>query len=601
MKWFAIVTWLGCAVALQPLSLPDRHVLFDRSVVPDGWIQRGIAHPSKLVNLTIALRQHNLDVLEKTFWDVSTPGNPQYGKFLSQDDISKIITPPEEHRAQVIDWVKSHGITEISSLSDAVHFETHVEVAEKLLQAHFYEFASPGKRTISRVMGEYSVPIQFRELIEMISGVSDFPQHRLNRRRWRPEGKPYKVGAVIPQTLMNMYSIPPNITVKNGISQGVIEFGSAEQSFSPETLKMFSEFIESEIKEVEKDHIRGPFNPETPGGECTLDIEYMGALAPKAENWYWDDENWLYDFTVQFFNSKKVPNVISISYGWSETDQCRLSPNCQSLGIDSETYVKRINVEFQKIGLRGVTILAASGDSGANGRTDGECYDEKLHPAFPGSSPYLTSVGATRVNNPVFARERDLDSKRMRNACEKDRGYQCVLSGDEQAATYEESGFTSGGGFSEYAKRPKYQEEFVKTYLQNSELPPKTYFNTEGRGYPDISALGDSILVIFEGEIQLVGGTSASSPEIAGIVTLINDYLVSKGKPMIGFLNPLLYKMAKEHPKAFHDITVGDNKCTEGGCASFCQGFKCEIGWDPVTGLGSPNFKEILKYLESVQ
>lgn len=83
--------------------------------------------------------------------------------------------------------------------------------------------------------------------------------------------------------------------------------------------------------------------------------------------------------------------MVSISWGWSEEQQCGNSgivePECQTLGVDNQQYVTRVNTEFQKIGLRGVSLFVASGDSGANGRSDPECTDNSLHASFPASSP----------------------------------------------------------------------------------------------------------------------------------------------------------------------------------------------------------------------
>lgn len=101
-----------------------------------------------------------------------------------------------------------------------------------------------------------------------------------------------------------------------------------------------------------------------------------------------------------------------MSYGWNEEDQCENGiggAECNKLGVNSKQYVTRVNTEFQKIGLRGISLFAASGknnnfprslhkgDSGANGRTDESCSDSKFHPAFPAASPYVTAVGATEI------------------------------------------------------------------------------------------------------------------------------------------------------------------------------------------------------------
>ena len=58
--------------------------------------------------------------------------------------------------------------------------------------------------------------------------------------------------------------------------------------------------------------------------------------------------------------------------------------------------------------------------------------------------------------------------------------------------------------------------------------------------------------------------------------------------------------MAAQSPSTFTDITVGDNKCTEDGCAPSCQGFVCAKGWDPVTGLGVANVQEMLHYVQNM-
>jgi subtilase family serine protease len=74
------------------------------------------------------------------------------------------------------------------------------------------------------------------------------------------------------------------------------------------------------------------------------------------------------------------------------------SSECEQLGVNSQQYVARVNVEFQKIGLRGTSLISASGDSGANGRTDPDCTESHLNPPYPAASPYITSVGATQID-----------------------------------------------------------------------------------------------------------------------------------------------------------------------------------------------------------
>merc|ERR1712096_227132 len=181
--------------------------------------------------------------------------------------------------------------------------------------------------------------------------------------------------------------------------------------------------------------------------------------------------------------------------------------------------------------------------------------------------------------------------------------FKCASGGTEVAVSQPVAGFTSGGGFSTYTPMPSYQKTAVEGYLSSGvALPPSTYFNSSNRGFPDAAALGHNFAVYLSsyGGWTTVGGTSASSPTFASIGSYLNAQSIkATGKPL-GFMNPVLYKMASEHPAAFTDIVSGDNKCTESGCASTCKGYECTTGWDPVTGLGTPVLTEMLTYVEGL-
>jgi tripeptidyl-peptidase-1 len=201
-------------------------------------------------------------------------------------------------------------------------------------------------------------------------------------------------------------------------------------------------------------------------------------------------------------------------------------------------------------------------------------------------------VGATQLNNP----QANLNNPPP--VC-NGQGYACASGGTEVAVSYDVASFASGGGFSNYHPTAPWQAAAVKNYLSIAQnLPPAGYYNTTGRGYPDVAALGNAVL-IYQGGIQPVGGTSCSSPIWAAVIAILNQAQIAKtGKPL-GYLNPFLYKMAAECSDCFTDITVGDNICTEDGCSSGCTGFTCATGWDPVTGWGSPNVQNIISYINA--
>jgi tripeptidyl-peptidase-1 len=179
-----------------------------------------------------------------------------------------------------------------------------------------------------------------------------------------------------------------------------------------------------------------------------------------------------------------------------------------------------------------------------------------FNPSFPGTCPYITSVGATQVKPGASVTQ------------------------PEEAA---ESVIYSGGGFSNVFGMPSYQKQALKTYFAEHKPPygPDRYNTSEtSRGLPDVSANGVNYVIAIDGNFSYVYGTSASSPTFGSVLTLVNAARLDVGKSPIGFINPVLYA----NPYVLNDITAGGNQ----GCGT--PGFKAVRGWDPVTGLGTPNF-----------
>jgi tripeptidyl-peptidase-1 len=256
-------------------------------------------------------------------------------------------------------------------------------------------------------------------------------------------------------------------------------------------------------------------------------------------------------------NETTLPWVHSISYGEQVAS-----------AYPTAVYQERLDVEFQKIGSRGITIIFASGDSGA-GCAKGSGCACSLSPAFPATSTYVTAIGATK--------------------------FLSGNSGPEGAV----SAFLSGGGFANGVfPTLSYQQNAVSAYFQNSvKFPPDCSYNKSGRGTPDASSLGDIHFQVYQGgHVTSVGGTSAAAPTFAAVITLLNDIRLHAGKPTLGYLNQWIYQTASSNPSAFFDVTVGGNSKLLCCGLTTLGGFECTPGWDPVTGVGTPNF-EVLKTL----
>jgi len=156
--------------------------------------------------------------------------------------------------------------------------------------------------------------------------------------------------------------------------------------------------------------------------------------------------------------------------------------------------------------------------------------------------------------------------------------------GATQNVNPETSAPYSSGGFSNYFDTPSYQTAAKKAYLAKLGRDHAGRFNATGRGYPDVAAVGTNFEVVWKGSVTSAYGTSCSTPVFASVISLLNDRLIGAGKPVLGFLNPFLYSTGAS---ALKDITTGSNP----GCNT--NGFPAEVGWDPVTGLGTPNWDKL--------
>merc|ERR1712216_474229 len=113
--------------------------------------------------------------------------------------------------------------------------------------------------------------------------------------------------------------------------------------------------------------------------------------------------------------------------------------------------------------------------------------------------------------------------------------------------------FGSGGGFSFMFDASDEQKADIANYYKIApQLPPDGAFAKSGRATPDVSALGEGYQVVQQGKPSSVGGTSASAPMFAGLISLLNEARLAKKLPALGHLNPWLYK----HPEMFTEIVV---------------------------------------------
>ena len=547
-----LATWLiAAAVLLVLIQLVEaRKVLFERTRVPNGWLALRRATPSSTVRFTIGLRGATVDDMADTFWSISDPTSDNYLQLLTRQQIDERFGPSAEQRSLVQQWLAAGGVSEsdVRHVSSAIEVSASVEVVEALFstEMRLFQHGTTGQQVI-KAWGSAELPDSIHPVVELVTGLSSFPvPHNSPVRYTAPADPP----AVIPQTLRNLYQIRPQQSGSSpAATQGLIEF--EEQFFSNKDTAAFATAVgydtgNATIQPISDDHVVGQNIPTFPGVESTLDVQWMSATNLEAQTWFWSEDptSWLYEYALHFLNATTVPQVVSISYGLWEGMQCFGDPQeCELLDLNSNEYTAATNALFMKIGMMGTSIVVASGDSGANSRTDELCAANNLRPEFPASSPYVTTVGATMVVNATYGFD-DVP------ACKRGN-FQCIVSGREVAVSRNIAGFTAGGGFSNTsgATRPAYQDSVVNAYLNSGvQLPPSSYYNAKGRAEPDVAAVGSLGLIAIEGQFGTIGGTSMSSPIFAGVASLLNEIAVSKTGKSLGFLNPLLVSTTPHPP-----------------------------------------------------
>ena len=523
----------------------------------------------------------NIKHLENKLLEISDPNSPTYRQYLNIEQIKLYTTPDNSVRQPVFDWLKNFDV-QCKDNGDSLKCSSTVEVASQMWGLNY------NRRTLQ---GDIIVPESLTDNILFVEGLIPKKKQNVLRTRSAKNNKNYNdvspdPGYVGLESLQHLYNFT---SIKSSSSVAAIEYQGGS-GFSQDDLNQ-----NCQLNGISDDNISQVIGVDVGTDlETQLDLQMEALINTGGNIWFWDDDGWLLSFATNFFNTENVPSVISMSWGWAEDQQCTIT-SCQNR--TSKEYVSRVNQEYIKIGLRGVTITVSSGDAGAPGRTGENCDPTRpVNPVMPGSSPWITSVSATFV-----AQSNDTINWKTPLCKQND----CVSGTEEYPANYNFTSWTTGGGFAEYNVRPSWQKDAVNDYLTNGVSLPSS-FSKNGRGYPDISAIGHNCPVISQGMLQDIDGTSCSSPLWAGMVALLNQRELEKGKGPLGFMNPLLYKMHQEDPSLFNDVTVGNNFCTEYNCCpqradqGSDYGYLSTKGWDPVTGLGTPNLGKMMHYIDNL-
>ncbi|XWX01678.1 hypothetical protein V2A60_009707 [Cordyceps javanica] len=555
-----------------------------------------------LARLTISLAPGDETLLPRAVRELSDPAHSRYGKHVSREEAFALLAPSAEALTAVKSWLRDaaglhdddleqHGQLLHATVSagqsaslvrrrgdddgDGRHRLSgmYAAVADAAVRKHIRAIhldgpardGEPGQRYASRSL--------------LLSPPLLAQSGKVEEKESRGGPDDDCVEKLTPACLREKYqmkNIPPT---SKKTKLGIIGFNMQTAQYAD--LDLFFRDIDplragANFSEV---FLNGGENRqgEYPGGEGNLDIQYAVALAaPNVDVQFISvggmNSDFIPDldlpadgFTEPYLDfvtalaalpAADLPSVISISYGVNEQ-------------LLRREYAQHVCDVFGQLAARGVSVLAASGDSGPGQScqaNDGSGAARFL-PMFPASCPYVTAVGGTRG------------------------------TGGGGGIAEETAMELSAGGFSEYFARPAYQTGVVDAYLARHGEEWRGLYNPAGRGIPDVAALASNYQIYNHLKVESADGTSASTPVLAAMIAVLNSLRAEKGKPPMGFLNPWLYTTGR---RGFTDITTGKSSgCPGTSYASLPSpyipgaGWPADEGWDAATGLGTPVFSRL--------
>jgi kumamolisin len=539
---------------LVPLPLSERHA-------PAGAVVSEDVDPNETLSVTLYVRRRPGQP------ELPEPDNPtSLTPTLSDEEFAAMYGADQADIDRVVQFAERAGlhVTESSPIKRSVSAEGSVEAMQRAFGVQLRHYREGVEEFRGRV-GPVSVPEELSGIVDSVFGLDDrrVGRPRLRRSPHRPTAVtlPYAravglpTNTFLPPAVADLYRFPPG-TDGDGQSVAILNFNEADShgGYSADALRVFFEqVVGTPVPEMTDIVVHGQGNdpgtddgsdPFDTSGEVMLDVQMVGGCAPKAKIiMYWTqftEQGWVDAINSIITDTENQPSVISVSYGNPEDDP---------RSAWTASAIKKVNEAFRAAAARGITICCAAGDDGSRDQAG----DGAAHADFPASSPYVLGCGGTQVIAPQGSIL-----------------YESVWNNGPGSAT--------GGGISRFFPVPSYQRFAGVPRSVNPD-------HHSGRGIPDVSGIADPetgvAIVTLDGEhLAVIGGTSATAPMWAALVARLNQGLQHR----LGFLNPPLYRFLN-YP-VMRDITVGNNGA-----------YQAVPGWDPCTGVGSPDGINLLAAL----
>ncbi len=500
--------------------------------------------------------------LNQLLSDQQNPASPQFHRWLTPEAFGGRFGLSEGDLAKVAGWLKSEGfaIDHQARGRNWIAFSGAAGQTARAFHTSIRRYVADGKTSFANA-SEPSVPEALADVAGGFLGLNNFPMQPAVRLA-QPG---YNLGSfhfLAPADFATIYDLAPlYLAGLDGTGQSIAVVGESDvQSTDLSAFRTRYGLPANAPRLVLYSGVDPGYNGAEVEG--ALDLEWAGAIAPKAAIYYVYGASAFTAMAVAI--DLDIAPVITASYGLCEV-------NFAPAGYEPLA---------QQANAQGITLLAAAGDAGAAG-----CDQQAFEPLatrgravqFPAAMPEVTGIGGSQF----------VEGTGSYWAAGNSSTFGSALSYIPEAAWNESnsSGLgASGGGASRLYSKPGWQT--------GPGVP-----NDSARDVPDLAfsaASHDAYQIFYGGGNASVAGTSCGTPSMAGIVALLNQYQINKGNqtlPGLGNINPQLYRLAQSAPSAFHDIVSGNSivPCAQGSpdCATGSLGYPAAPGYDMATGLGS--------------
>jgi len=512
------------------------------------------------LHLAIGLSLRNQDQLKLLLQQVSDPTSSHYHQYLTPDEFATQFGPTADDAQSVINFALTNGLSlrRLHGNRMLVEVTGSASNIEHAFNVKFHTYHLAGNRDFYAPDQEPSVAAGLPILD--VQGLNNYVQPRPKLHLG-----PLNASA-------HLGSGPSGTYIGNDFRAAYVPGTTLNGSGQKVALVEFDGYLASDIAAYEQQAgystvaltnilLQGssgvPFDPDFQG-EVTLDIDMVIAMAPAISQVEVYEGNpqaaFLPNLVLNQIAVDDSASQVSSSWGWS--------------GGPSTT----TDQIFEQMILQGQAFFNASGDScaylppGSPGSVD----DPTL-PNAPSDDPFITQVGATTLQTTAPGGAYLSESVWNWGVEFPGQGF---------------DGVGSSGGISGYYAIPSWQQGINMATNGGS---------TTARNLPDVAMPGDNIFIIVNGVAELgVGGTSCAAPLWAAFTALVNEQGASQGLKPVGFINPLIYSLAKTaaYTNLFHDVVNGNNTWSASP-----TNFYAVPGYDLCSGLGSPNGTNLINAL----